>query len=261
MRRRLFVTRLIASACRGAVYAAMLMAACRPQPPAAPLQPEVITFESKDGGILRASLYRPASPQPPGLILVPTRNSSREAWSMFAQTAQEAGYLCLAVDLRGQGESLPPRGQPSSQRDFSTEDWKRALYDIAAAREAILACGAHPDNLAIVGAGLGANLALQYAVADPAMQAVVMVSPGLDYQGIQTDKAIIALANRPVLLMASKGDSYAAGSCARLKALAPSFSELREYEGAAHGVDLLSGNSLAAEQILLWLKAIIGPRG
>jgi alpha-beta hydrolase superfamily lysophospholipase len=185
--------------------------------------------------------------------------SDRSQWDAFARRAQREGYASIAIDLRGHGDSLPPSGSEVSYKSFETADWLGALQDIDAAKAALLQHGADPENLAVVGASIGANLALRYAVAHQDIQAVVMLSPGLDYRGIQTEPDVLAYGKRPSLMLTTTGDSYSATSCTTLKALSPGFCELREYGGATHGTDILDAEQASTDQIFLWLSHIIGP--
>lgn len=216
-----------------------------------------LPLQSRDGVELHATLFPCAASTPPGLILVHGAGQDRRAWEPFARRAQQEGYLCLAFDLRGHGESLRKGADTLSYRRFTTEDWRAVGEDIRAAQQAIVEAGADPDNLALVGASIGANLALQYAVDHPGIQALVLLSPGLDYRGIKTESAIAAYGMRPALLMTSEGDSYSAATCATLKARAAGFCEVRTYPGSAHGTDILAASPNALEQVFTWLKPIL----
>ncbi|MCX5769607.1 MAG: alpha/beta fold hydrolase [Candidatus Hydrogenedentes bacterium] len=218
-----------------------------------------VSITTADGVSMAATLY-PAGPGAPGLVLVHALGSTRLAWDHFALKAQQAGYSVLAFDIRGHGQSTSQNRSQITYRNFTTEDWLGALNDIDAARTFLINSGADPTNTAIVGASIGANLALNYAVKTPGVPAIVMISPGLDYKGVTTRAKLVELGERPVLLMTSTGDSYSAASCSTLKQVAPGHCELREYAGTAHGTDLLDAAPAAIEQIFVWLKPIIGPQ-
>ncbi|GAF94424.1 unnamed protein product, partial [marine sediment metagenome] len=206
-----------------------------------------------------ATLYAAREPQGPGLILLHELGGNRHRWEPFAVRAQRAGYHCLAIDLRGHGESTTQHVRRLTYRNFTRDDWLAVRQDIDAAKHALLDQGADPDNLALVGASIGANLALHYAVDNYDIQAVVLVSPGLDYKGVKTETEIAAYGKRPVLLMSAEGDAYATASCAALNNAAVGLCELRQYPGAAHGADLFAASTSATEQVFLWLVPIIGP--
>ncbi|MCC6487627.1 MAG: alpha/beta fold hydrolase [Candidatus Hydrogenedentes bacterium] len=223
--------------------------------------PQDVTLLTSDAAQLAATLYPTARENPPGLVLVHDRLGSRALFAAFATRAQREGYLSIAVELRGHGGSTAPNGTPLNPRAFSREDWMRCLSDVEAAKQALLDQGADPDNLAMAGAGLGANLVLQYASRDEDVQAIVLLSPGLSYEGIEAQEALAVYGKRPALLVTSTGDSYSASTCEELHAKAAGQCELREYEGAAHGVDLLDAVEVCTGQIFLWLEAIVGHGG
>lgn len=220
--------------------------------------PQDLTLLTSDAVELAATLYPPAGENSPGLILVHDRLGSRGHFAAFAARAQREGYLSIAIDLRGHGGSAALNGTPLNPRAFAQEDWMRCLSDLESAKKTLLDRGADPDNLAMVGAGLGANLVLQYASRDEDVQAIVLLSPGLSYEGIEAKEALARYGKRPALLVTSTGDSYAAATCEELHASAGGHCELREYDGAAHGVDLLDAVEICPGQIFLWLEGILG---
>ncbi len=240
----------------------MLAKGCGDSPPAR-RAPEDLTFHTEDGAEIGATLYSAVSPRgdgvrPPGLVLVHGLGGRRGHWDVFARRAQEAGFQSLAIDMRAHGDSSTGDDQPSRRQDFDREDWLRVTQDIRAAKEILLEHGSDPDNLGLVGASLGGTLALRHAQDDWDFHALVMVSPGLDYQGINAEEAIVEYGNRPSLFVTARGDSYSATSAQELKRIAPGQAEVREYRGTAHGTDLLDTSPQAIQQVLLWLSQIIG---
>ncbi len=242
---------------RAAFIFSLLIAGMACSPRSGQRGPEDIIFVSDDGFTLSAALYAPQAQAPPGLILAHRYGDDRSVWNGFAEAARGWGVMTLALDLRGHGDSRMRDGERIQYRQIP--DWRAGLRDIRAAKSALLAHGADPNNLAVAGEGLGANLALLYALEDPDMQAVVMLSPGLDYQGVEIEKAMGTLQDCPSLLMTSEGDSYAAMSANALHAAAPVFSELRAWPGAAHGTDLFASRPEAIRFVLHWLQKIIAP--
>ena len=220
--------------------------------------PEELTLTSADGVTLAATLYPAGVPHAPGVILIPMRGTGRESWAPFALRAQRVGYVCLALDLRGQGDSVSKNGERINFT-FTRDNWLGAVKDVETAKNALVDRGADSENIVLAGASIGANLVLHYALRDKNIAAIVLVSPGLDYSGVTTEKEIVSYGKRPTLLVAAQDDVYAAQTCATLKRMAQGLCELREYPGSAHGTDLFTGSTNAMEQILLWLKPIVSP--
>lgn len=250
-------SRTIVSFCVGVL---LVCPACGRSARTAAPPSERLELQSADGVQLVATLYPAPGPNPPGLVLVHMMGADRHGWEPFALRAQREGYTCIALDLRGHGESILSKGQRLTYRTFDTEDWLAATQDIDAARLALLEHGAAPGNVALVGASLGANLVLHYAIDQPAIQAIVLISPGRDFRGIAAEPRIADYGNRPVLLLAAEGDEYAAASCRSLKNAASGLCELRYYPGAAHGTDLFASSLNATDQVFVWLKPIIGAK-
>lgn len=215
-----------------------------------------VVFSTADGFNLTGTIRGASSENAPGLILVHMLGTDRHRWAHFAALADQAGYMSLAYDIRGHGDSQNRGGDTVSFRSFNEKDWAAAVADIAAAKKTLLEAGADPDNIAIVGASIGANMALTYAKDDPQIQAVVLLSPGEAYRGLEIVSVIEHFRTRPVLIVTAEGDTYSASSSAKLKEAAPGFSELRMLPGSAHGTDLLDAHPDAPGQILSWLGSI-----
>lgn len=224
-----------------------------------PLGPESIITATDDGVELRMVVYPVPGQRPPSLVLLHRYGADNHVWDVFARAAQQAGYLVAAVDLRGHGRSKRRGNAALDYREMPDSAWTAALSDVRAAKQAVIRAGADPENVAICGEALGAGLALRAARLDPGFQAVIALSPGLEEKGIAAEPEIRTMRERPVLLVASEGDSYAASSAASLKQAAPGFCELRTYPGAAHGADLLAANPGAVSIILGWLETVISP--
>ncbi|MFO7973763.1 MAG: alpha/beta fold hydrolase [Candidatus Hydrogenedentota bacterium] len=220
-------------------------------------KPILLRLDTTDGATIAATLY-PANGTPScGVVLVHDKGANAAQWEDFARRLQQSGITAIAFDMRGHGDSTSPESQPSSFEEFTTRDWLQAILDIQAARNALPAHGVDPDNLAIVGAGMGANLATQYAAQDESIQALVLVSPGLEYDGVRIREAFETYTHRPSLLIATKGDTYAAASAQTLKKSASTFCELREYRGGAHGMDVIQSLVSARETVVFWLEDIL----
>ena len=224
-----------------------------------PLDPRDVSLLTLDGARITATFYPSSRPHPAALILVHMLGSGRASFRTFAQKAQHEGYASIAFDMRGHGGSTGPNGAPAHYRQFNQAAWLGVLNDLDAAKSALLQQGADPNNLAIIGASIGANLALRFAAGQEDIQAVVLLSPGLVYQGVEAKNALLAYGRRPLLLLTTTGDTYATASCETLRGTAPGQCELREYEGSAHGTDILDASATSQDQILLWLSSIIGP--
>lgn len=114
----------------------------------------------------------------------PTLALTKPVWAdnAFGTTLAQNGYTARAVYLRGHGQTGGSR-----QWDKAAEDLQRAWAYLAEQAEV------DETRTAVVGASIGANMALVTAAAEPAIDAVVLLSPGLDYQGVTTEDKITDL--------------------------------------------------------------------
>lgn len=220
---------------------------------------EVFTLTADDGVAIQGRLYAPDAVAPPGLMLVHGRGGSSDRWEALARRALQAGYLVGAVELRGHGASASPPEAPEGFRAFNAATWQGAHLDIRALEALLISRGADPENLYIAGEGLGASLALQYAAEHPMLQGAVLLSIGLEEEGIAAEPLVAALADRPLLLIWSEGDAHGAAAGNVLKQVAPGLVEVRTYAGSAHGTDIFATSEVAIEQVVRWLDQMGKP--
>lgn len=216
-----------------------------------------LTWKTQDGFVQQGTLYIPKQQDPPALILVHAFGGKRSDWDLFAVRAAERGFVVLAYDIRGHGDSATQNGKPSRYNRFDSEDWSRAVADIALAKRQLLDQGAAPENLFIIGASIGANMAIEYADDDPEIQAVILLSPGVKYRNLDIEDTVKENRRLPMLLMAAEGDRYSADSIEKMKVWSPAYTESRMYTGTSHGTNLLQRSERIFEDIFGWLKPII----
>ncbi len=183
-------------------------------------EPEVISLTTKDGVGLKVTYYASSlGKQATPVILLADRKDSRSVYDNLAKRLQSPGkddnhksFAVLAVDLRGHGDSTKqslPNGQ-TRQIDASKLGRKEVAaivqFDMAAIRRFLVkkndAGNLNLNRLSIVGAGLGASVAVNWAAIDWSfpplavgkqgqdVKALVLVSPKWTYQGLQLNQAL-----------------------------------------------------------------------
>lgn len=212
-----------------------------------PLPTEVsfpMQFTASDGLVIAATYYGAAKRPAPGVLLLHMLGGRKEDWSKFAILLNMAGYNVLAIDLRGHGMT------------GGDLDWTKAPGDVKSVIEQFRVLSSMlPDKIYIVGASIGANLALNVCADVSVCKATVLLSPGLDYEGIQTADAMARYGARPVLIVASKDDSPSAKDSAALDKIAKGDQRLQIYAGLAHGTALFDAHADLAGLIIQWLAA------
>jgi len=201
-----------------------------------------LTIRAADDVQLTGNYYPPQQVPAPGVLLLHQVDGQKEDWAQFASQLQETGFAVLALDLRGHGES------------GGEKDWAAMPEDAVRAWSALtMQEGVDPERTAIGGASVGANLALVAAANQPRVQAILLLSPGLEYRGIETGQAMVAYGDRAVFISASEGDAHAAESARELADLAQGSPVVILYPGDAHGIELLAAQPDLCALIVSWL--------
>ncbi len=204
-----------------------------------------VTLPSLDGTTLAGEYFEASSRPAPAVVLVHMLTRSKNDWGSLADRIQEAGITALAIDLRGHGASS---GSPHALGEM-VQDVRAAVQWLAARQ------GVRPTSIGLIGASLGASLSLLASVELPAVRAIALLSPSLDYRGLRTDVNLVRrLGGRSIWLAASAEDPLALRT---LRDFAAENSGPREQTistTAAHGTALLERDAEIARALVDWLR-------
>ncbi len=204
-----------------------------------------------------------AKVQYPLVILLHTLSGDRWEWKEYPRHLVAAGYAVLAIDLRGHGDSVYRGKLLRVWRDFDKVGWQKAIDDpkhlLAHIAQQPEFNNVNVDKVAMIGGDVGANLAVNYASQHQnQVEALVLLSPGLEYYGIQTFEPMTHYENA-VFYAASQEDNYAAQSAQRLYKFTFGKKKIQIFKGIGHGVDMLHNNPDLAKEIIAWLKGLMPP--
>lgn len=208
----------------------------------------VVSFRLADGRTLSGVLMEAPDRPAPAVVLVPMLGGSREDWLPVAQRLSEAGISALAIDLPG---TAPPEVPAELTR------WSEAVTG-AVAYLASDTSGVRTGAIGVAGASLGANLSVVAAAANPAISALTLVSPSLDYRGVRIESPFMEYGSRPALLVASVQDPYAARSVRTLTRKTSGAHEVRWSSVAAHGTVLLARDPELTGALVEWFRRTLG---
>ena len=111
------------------------------------------------------------------------------------------------------------------------------------------------DAIAIVGASLGASLALLATVDLPQVKAIALLSPSLDYRGLRTDTGLVKrLGARSIWLAASSEDPLALRTMRDIAAEPSGPREQHVVSAVAHGTAILDRDADAGRSLVDWLR-------
>ena len=162
----------------------------------------------------------------------------------------------MAVDLRGHGESIRAKdgGELHAENFNKSQFGKMTLDADAAVKWLAKQKGVDKSRLGIVGASIGANVALVYASKNPErVKTVVLLSPGISYRGIATASAA-AEYKGSALYIAAKGDAYAAKSVGKLARPAGPNRQKKIFSGNLHGTNLFKKHADLSGLLFDWFK-------
>jgi pimeloyl-ACP methyl ester carboxylesterase len=213
---------------------------------------EDITFAGK-GVTITATYYPPDHPSLHGCaIFVHQLASSRAEYQPVLERLRGRGHL-LAIDMRGHGASTQGEGGATLDwQQFEAADWALVADDVAAAIAQAIQRGAD-GRCVLIGASIGSSAVLLEAAHHPdSVRALVLLSPGLAYRGVETAGAARAVA-APVLIVHSQEDG-AAGAAGALAAIwkgatPPVPVEVIADPGDAHGVKILAGDPALLDRV------------
>ncbi len=209
-----------------------------------------VLFHTDDGVAMAGSLYLPGRPGP-GIVLVHALSRTREDWGAVAARLADAGFVVLAIDLRGHGASGPlPDGTSLEDLTKMMADVKAARAFLASRREAV------PGRVGFAGASIGANLAILMGGIDPTVRSLALLSPGIDYRGLRPEAAMKKYGERPALIVASQEDNYATNSARQLAVTGPGtgIRDLRILSAAGHGTAMLAKQPELAASLVDWFR-------
>lgn len=197
-----------------------------------------------DGTTVTAVLGVPPKGATQGVVFVHMAGRSKEDWLPVAEKFYRSGLSVLTVDLRGHGGNVTSETPPA----LTGADWAAMVEDVKAGVGELKKRGA--QKVAIVGAEVGANLALVVASDDPSVVSVAMLSPGLDYKGIPTGEAMKRYGPRPVLFVAGSDDSYSVRSANALESVATGQKSVTVLENAGKGTKMFNRAPTLESQLL-----------
>ena len=158
-----------------------------------------VAIRSDDGVALAATFYEAPRQPAPAVILLHMQTRSRDDWQAFAHRLADSGIHALAIDFRGHGGSAAGPAGNDGQPNLS-----RLVLDVQAARNYLAGRpeAVRGSAIGLLGASIGANVAILHAAGDGSIRSLALLSPGLDYRSLRTEAALRKYGTRPALLAA-----------------------------------------------------------
>lgn len=201
---------------------------------------EVVRFTTDDGVEIAAEFQRPPHHEgkAPVAILLHTYKGDRTNWAALTEKLNLAGVATLALDMRGYGDSGGKDKDKLKEQVIqrSPKLFNSMYLDAKAALEFLIKQDdLDPSRVALIGASVGCSVSLDYAARDKSVDAIVCLSPGMNYLGVDSTKAAPRITGRNVLLMATEAERKAVDELAKIN---PELTPKIVGPGKVHGTDM-----------------------
>jgi dipeptidyl aminopeptidase/acylaminoacyl peptidase len=210
-----------------------------------------VSFETEDGWLIYGDLWLPKQRDEklPAVVLLHTALSDRYVYHDLAASLVRSGMAVLNIDWRGRGKSTS-KGKYS---EIKQEERERGYLD---AKAAISYLSSHPsidpNSLAVLGTDRGALHALNVALDDRRVKALVILTVIFT----PAQKTSIQTLDIPILYIGSQGIENVARDLTDAYHLSTNKgSTLAIFPGSALGYQLLEASQTVQSKIVSWLKA------
>lgn len=256
--------RLFSAALAMAIWVAVPGLAVAVDPPEKkPIGGVEVTFQTDDGMDLHGNLFKPAGGEVKGgIVFVHQPFRTRRDWSYMAEKMSSDGFFTLVFDLRGHGDSLMQGDEELDRELFGSEEYLAMTADVAGAVDLVRSQpGVDPGAVQLVGADLGASVALLYALDDEQISSVAMLSPGLGYDDVNIVGKAAELGARPLCLVYSVEDGYARKSTEVMAKEAKGPLHTQQYYGVGHGAQMLAREPALEDMLRGWFLGTLIDKG
>ncbi|MHC4713853.1 MAG: alpha/beta hydrolase [Planctomycetota bacterium] len=223
---------------KGVIPAAVILAALVCPCAAGTLEKESVELTASDGMKVSGSFVKGSGKKGPAVVLLHMLGGGKEDWDPILDEylLRQTPFSYLAIDLRGHGGSTAKGEAQLSWRSLTDSDFRDMLKDVEAAVKYLRGRDdVDGDRIAVVGASIGANLAVNYAARDKKIKGAALLSGALDYRGVTTARAIAEYGARPIFFAAAREDAPAGPDLDKMAGLAKGRKSLRDFSGNLHG--------------------------
>ncbi len=216
-----------------------------------------VSFSTEDGVDIHG-LVREVGDGSRWALLLHMMPATKESYGPLQEALAARGVSSLAIDFRGHGGSRRTKdGRTLDYQTFTHPEHQAKIKDIEAAVAFLeRAYGATTTRLVLVGASIGANLAIQYGAAHAEVPGIVALSPGLNYRDVATMPLIQSLTrDRHVYLASSSDDEISGPAVEKLAERSLARTDVKRFADAGHGTRMFEAYPDFLEEIADWIAA------
>ena len=221
-----------------------------------------VSFETSDGFTLKGDLTSSADANAPVAILLHMYRSDRRAWSPLVPELAAAGFTVLAIDQRAHGESQQRRGERVEVATIPRAEFgelvREGTRDLRAAARYLALQGLATDRIVLIGASYGCSVSLLSAEHLEGVRALVLLSPGTNYFGVDVLGAASSFPG-PLLIVAAEDDRNAVESARVIAARHRGANDLEIYSSGGHGTRLFDRRPRLKQRIVEFAVKAVEP--
>ena len=201
----------------------------------------------------------------PTLICLPMMGNSTTSYEpllhkLVAVVAADTTHMfqrprLIRFDLRGHGQSNVLGSDTVNFRTLKESDFAKYPHDVKHTLDQLyrdFPGQLDTSDLTVIGASIGANTAAMLTQSMPNIKRIVLLSPGINYGGLQPAEAITSFQGE-ILMVAAQADEYSYNSVREMARLNSDHVTLMIFEGDAHGTDMINGDPKAMQALVDWL--------
>lgn len=219
-----------------------------------------IEVQTKDARILKATVSYTKTEgvtKYPTVLLLHSLGYSSSNWGNLISDLNYAGFAVIAMDFRGHGKSVYNSNLQQKSWVYLTPKaylkFPNDVYTILQAAKT-QSKAVSLDNMAIVGADIGANTAILTCKLLPKKpKALVLISGITTFKGLYIPVALTEIGKIPILSIASSQDGYSLQEQVKLSKFAQGAFYVQNYPKGGMGMMMLSSNPTMSRDITNWL--------
>jgi pimeloyl-ACP methyl ester carboxylesterase len=222
---------------------------------------------AKDGFNITGTIYIPVrkpGKKAPIVILLHAIGSSKKDWKDLPDLICSKGYACLALDLRGHGQSIyNAKMKQSSWLYFTNRDFGKYPDDVICAVEAVktgYAKQIDTNRIIFVGNNIGANTAIlagsKLNRKGGIVRSIVMISPRLTIKGMFVPIELVNYGAHPILIFDNKNVKVGMHDTFELKKYAQGNCVIKALNAHGMGASLYKSTPSIKTDTLNWIVNI-----
>jgi hypothetical protein len=212
------------------------------------------TVQTTDDILLHGITNAPSSIQI-GVLCLHMMPATKESFIPLLDSLESLGVLAWAIDFRGHGEST--NNGTLDYQTFQDRDHQNYIID---ARTVYIEMKKVVLPTTVIGASIGANIALQLQV-EFSMPQSILLSPGLNYRGVETLPSAEEITHDQACLIMTSEELRQTGQPAKKEAetiyttLKTEKKTIKIYPSTAHGTQILDTDPEALKEVVKFITS------